>query len=210
MGTVLGYLAVIAGVVGLYYMNRCYRIPARPFWNHWQVASSFLGSSLSLGALCASALVIPAAIAAGYEVSRVLQVLAAILVVGVAIEALGLIVHARDMRAAEHEGAAAHYVQTTTFGKSYLLRNLLLAAVLIAAVLIVNLEPNETAALVGWLVVGLLLSASSLIGRALFYVLVIPTTMPGAFFWRNKGFEQHARDIGLANMPQVGVVPDSH
>jgi hypothetical protein len=40
--------------------------------------------------------------------------------------------------------------------------------------------------------------------------LVIPTTMPGAFFWKNKGFEQHARDIGLANMPQVGVAPLRH
>jgi hypothetical protein len=47
-------------------------------------------------------------------------------------------------------------------------------------------------------------------GRALFYVLVIPTTMPGAFFWHNKGFETHARETGLAQWPQVGVVPDSH
>jgi hypothetical protein len=51
---------------------------------------------------------------------------------------------------------------------------------------------------------------TSLVGRALFYVLVIPTTMPGAFFWKNKGFEQHARDIGLAHLPQVGVVPLKH
>jgi len=54
------------------------------------------------------------------------------------------------------------------------------------------------------------LVVASLMGRALFYVLVVPTTMPGAFFWKNKGFEQHARDIGLADMPQVGVVPNRH
>ncbi len=30
--------------------------------------------------------------------------------------------------------------------------------------------------------------------------------MPGAFFWKNKGFIEHARDIGLADKPQVGVV----
>ena len=52
--------------------------------------------------------------------------------------------------------------------------------------------------------------AVAVVGRALFYVLVVPTTMPGAFFWKNKAFEQHARDIGLADMPQVGVVPDRH
>jgi hypothetical protein len=34
--------------------------------------------------------------------------------------------------------------------------------------------------------------------------------MPGAFFWRNKGFQEHARETGLANMPQVGVIPDTH
>ena len=43
-----------------------------------------------------------------------------------------------------------------------------------------------------------------------FYVLVIPTTMPGAFFWRNRGFEEHARATGLADMPQVGVLPECH
>jgi hypothetical protein len=51
---------------------------------------------------------------------------------------------------------------------------------------------------------------TALISRTLFYVLVIPTTMPGAFFWKNKDFEEHARDIGLANMPQVGVVAHGH
>lgn len=65
-------------------------------------------------------------------------------------------------------------------------------------------------ALAGWSFAGLLLLATSIVGRALFYVLVIPTTMPGAFFWKNKGFEQHARDIGLAEMPQVGVIPNAH
>ncbi|MFZ5530475.1 MAG: aspartate carbamoyltransferase, partial [Pseudomonadota bacterium] len=64
--------------------------------------------------------------------------------------------------------------------------------------------------LLGWVMVGGVLVATSLISRALFYVLVIPTTMPGAFFWKNKGFEQHARDIGLADMPQVGVATLRH
>jgi len=35
--------------------------------------------------------------------------------------------------------------------------------------------------------------------------------MPGAFFWKNKGFEQHAKDIGLAaSMPSAGIVDSSH
>ena len=68
--------------------------------------------------------------------------------------------------------------------------------------------PQWTGAAVATLVLSVL--ATAIIGRALFYVLVIPTTMPGAFFWRNKGFEEHARDSGLAEMPQTGVVPLGH
>jgi hypothetical protein len=50
----------------------------------------------------------------------------------------------------------------------------------------------------------------AVVGRALFYVLVVPTTMPGAFFWKNKGFEEHARATGLAVRKQVGVVHHAH
>jgi hypothetical protein len=47
-------------------------------------------------------------------------------------------------------------------------------------------------------------------GRSLFFVLVIPTTMPGAFFWKNDGFVEHARETGLAEAEQVGVVYERH
>ena len=108
------------------------------------------------------------------------------------------------------EGAAAHYVQQTTFGKTYIARNVTLAISLVIALAYCVWNPT------GWIAGSFaVLFAGALItalvaGRALFYVLVIPTTMPGAFFWKNKGFEQHAKDIGLADMPQVGVVPHAH
>jgi hypothetical protein len=86
--------------------------------------------------------------------------------------------------------------------------NLLLACGLLATMLLQGSAGPIT--LLGWAVVGATAVATSVIGRALFYVLVIPTTMPGAFFWRNKAFEEHARDIGLANLPQVGVAPLRH
>ena len=54
------------------------------------------------------------------------------------------------------------------------------------------------------------MAPSATVSRALFYVVVVPTTMPGAFFWKNKGFEKHARDIGLAANPAVGVAPNDH
>jgi hypothetical protein len=33
--------------------------------------------------------------------------------------------------------------------------------------------------------------------------------MLGAFFWKNKDFEEYASGSGLANMPQVGVIAQS-
>lgn len=34
--------------------------------------------------------------------------------------------------------------------------------------------------------------------------------MPGAFFWKNKGFVEHARETGLADMQQLGVAYEQH
>ena len=61
-----------------------------------------------------------------------------------------------------------------------------------------------------WVVLALVNCFTATIGRALFYLLELTTTMPGAFFWKNKGFEQHARDIGLADNPATGVAPLAH
>ena len=121
------------------------------------------------------------------------------------VKVVGLLAHARALKSAHSEGAASFYEQTTTYGYPYWLRNGLLGlSLLLIAVIVVTGNPL--------LFVPLTLSAmtAAIIGRALFYVLVIPTTMPGAFFWRNRGFEEHARQTGLAAMPQVGVLPDAH
>ena len=37
--------------VGGYYMIKLYRIPARPFWNHWHTDAAFVGTAFSLGGL---------------------------------------------------------------------------------------------------------------------------------------------------------------
>jgi DMSO reductase iron-sulfur subunit len=208
-----GLLGIVAGAVGLYYMTRCYRIKARPFWDHWQVATAFGGSALSLGSVLAAAALLPTLLLAGLPYADAALVCAALLALGLAVEGLGHIGHARDLGRAEHEGGASYYVQTTTFGKTYRLRNVLLGAnLLLVASVVVALATGHAGpwVLVNLVLAGALLLATSLIGRALFYVLVIPTTMPGAFFWKNKGFEEHARAIGLAHMPQVGVAPLRH
>ena len=129
---------------------------------------------------------------------------------GLVLEGVGLVFHARAMQRQSSEGAASHYEQGTTFGKTYWLRNGLLAAGALTVPGLAFSDASGWAGLAGWIVAALLVYFASIIGRALFYVLVIPTTMPGAFFWRNRGFQEHARETGLADMPQVGVVPGAH
>ena len=178
------------------------------------MGTAFGGNALSLGALLAGAAAITTLALGGESVWQLTGVCAGVLCLGMLVEAIGHVAHGRDMGAAEHEGGAAHYVQTTTFGKTYLLRNTLLGLnlALVSALLVGTLVSQSAGwlTLAGLALVGVLLLCTSVMGRALFYVLVIPTTMPGAFFWKNKGFEQHARDIGLAHMPQVGVPPLRH
>jgi DMSO reductase iron-sulfur subunit len=205
-GTMRGLLAVVGlagGAVGGYYMYKLYRIPARPFWNHWHTGAAFAGTALSLGSLFLAL----SASAFGVLTADLARVLTGVTALGLALEAVGLAFHARHLKAQESEGAASFYEQTTTYGYPYWLRNGLLAASLLLAAGMGGTGTANPAVLV--LLASAVLSVA-ILGRALFYVLVIPTTMPGAFFWRNPGFQSHAREIGLAKMPQVGVIPDNH
>ena len=204
---IFGALAVPAGLTALYYMYRCYRIKARPFWDHWHAAASFFGTLLSLGPVVIGAIAVPTLLFLGEPVAALLSTLGSLMTIGLALEAYGLYNHHKDLSAAEHEGAASHYIQRTTFGKTYLLRNVLLGLNLTVVIGLSVWSSDSVLSLALWSLLALSMLTSALIGRALFYVLVVPTTMPGAFFWKNKGFEQHARDIGLADMPQVGVAP---
>ncbi|MBI4990023.1 MAG: dimethyl sulfoxide reductase anchor subunit [Rhodocyclales bacterium] len=194
-----------AGLVGIalggYYMVRLYRIKARPFWDHWQTGASFAGTGLGLGGLLLGLL----ALAQGVMSVELASALGGAMAAGFALEGVGLIFHARAMKSRGNEGAASHYEQTTTYGWPYLLRNGLLG---LALPLAAALAMGGQAALFAPL--ALVAVAAAILGRALFYVLVIPTTLPGAFFWRNKGFVEHARETGLAKFPQMGVIAEKH
>ena len=134
---------------------------------------------------------------------------ASVALIGVVLEAVGLVAHARDLKKNKGEGAVSHFEQTTRYGKSYLLRNALIVLNIAALITIITTTGlNGTLGVVIGTLLVISLIASAIISRALFYVLVIPTTMPGAFFWRNKGFQEHARETGLAEMQQVGVLPE--
>jgi DMSO reductase anchor subunit len=201
--TFAGYGAALSGIAALYFMHRIYRIPARPFWNHWQVLTSFYGSMLTLGPLAVGLTFAPLE-----DGGTLLGTLAWMVVAGFTLEAVGLIAHARDMKRQGGEGAAAQYVQTTQFGHSYLARNGVLGVTLLGVLAFALLAPQGGVAV--WVLIALAATLAAVVGRMLFYALVIPTTMPGAFFWRNPAFQEHARETGLAKMPQVGVAMDCH
>jgi len=201
--TLFSVSGLIGGAFGGYYMHRLYRIPARPFWDHWHTGAAFLGTALSLGAL----LLALVGLGAGTLTPNVGKILAAIAALGMAVEAAGLVFHARDLQARGDEGAASHYEQTTRYGYSYWLRNGLLGSGLAIASALAATGGVDPAA---WLLLAALAVSASILDRALFYVLVIPTTMPGAFFWKNRGFVEHAREVGLAEMPQLGVAYERH
>jgi len=139
-----------------------------------------------------------------------IQLLAMIIMAGLFIEGTGYILHAWDMKRIENEGAASHYRQATQYGKSYILRNVLLGLNIALAIIIAMIGIKDTMGLVLGVILVLSMLVMGAIGRSLFFVLVIPTTMPGAFFWKNQGFVDHARETGLAEMQQVGVVYERH
>jgi DMSO reductase iron-sulfur subunit len=208
--TLCGWGAVLSGLAALYFMHRIYRIPARPFWNHWQVLTSFYGSMLVLGPLLVGLVTITVQQYAGQSWPASVAPLAFIMLAGIALEAVGLYRHALDLCHGSGEAQASHYTQTTTFGHTYVARNAGLGLAFILLLALGVTAPGGVFGIAAWLLTAAVITATAVVGRALFYALVIPTTMPGAFFWRNKGFEEHARATGLAEMPQVGVLPDCH
>ena len=199
-------LGLIGFVIGSYYMYKLYRIKARPFWDHWQTATSFYASMLILGSLFIGIFTYVSM----PENTEFLQKISLMIALGLGIESIGLLAHASYLKNGLGEAKATQYEQTTTYGKTYRLRNSLLAFSIGAALIIgmvdlpVLLEMMLTTALI------LSVLVSAYLGRILFYALVIPTTMPGAFFWKNKGFVDHARETGLADMQQLGVAYEQH
>ncbi len=204
---IVGLLALVMGPIFIYAMHKIYRIKARPFWNHWQVLTTFFGNTLALGALLVAVAFSLSLALQAESFGPVISLLAPILFIGLLIEGYGLYQHKKDLEKSGGEGAAAQLVQESTFGKTYQARNMaLISAIILVGILSITAIDGYIGVF-AWLALSAFIIATAVIGRALFYVLVIPTTMPGAFFWKNAGFQDHARESGLADMQQVGVLP---
>ncbi len=188
---------------GGYYMYRLYRIPARPYWDHWHTGAAFVGAGLTLGAVLLALM----ALVFGEMSTAQARLFAGCAALGLLLEGFGLYRHYRDLGHSESEAAASFYEQGTAYGWSYWLRNGLLVSAFALAVVIML---SGTVSVWAFALLIVATWASAILGRALFYVVVIPTTMPGAFFWKNRGFVEHARETGLADMPQLGVAYERH
>jgi DMSO reductase iron-sulfur subunit len=206
----IGVVTVIAGVAALYFMHVIYRIKARPFWNHWQVLSSFFGNTLTLGAVFVGVYFSVLLHYQGQSYTSMLNMLALPMIAGMVLEGIGQTFHVRFLKRTGGEAAASHYQQCTTYGKTYRLRKIFMLSLPVIVAVLALVSPHGMIGLAAWFVLTILIVASALIGRMLFYVLVIPTTMPGAFFWGNKGFQEHAIETGMAKQPQTGVVDLKH
>ncbi len=205
-----GWGAAVAGVTALWLMHRIYRIRARPYWNHWQVLTSFYGAMLSLGSATVALAYGAVLWQEGTPAGALLSTLALVGLTGLALEALGAWRHDLYLRRSGGEAAAALRRREAEFGRAEGLRRGLAAVAFLLLGVIAAAPEAVSWSYPLWLLAAVTIVLQELVGRALFYVLVVPTTMPGAFFWRNAAFQAHARSAGLADMPQVGVVADTH
>ncbi len=202
--------AVAMGPLGLYCMYRCYRIPARPFWNHWHTGGVFTASALILGPLLIGFIFGITAFLHGEETVRLFSYLAWPLFTGTLLQEVSLVSHLDYLKKKGEEAAVSRMLMLNRFGKTYIARYVSLAILMIGSLLFAFEYIADAWGVFLWGIFFLQAIVHEVIGRAIFYVAVVPTTIPGAFFWGNKSFEKHARESGLAKMPQVGVVPVRH
>ncbi len=210
---IMAILALAGLGFGGYYMYKLYRIPARPYWDHWHTAASFMGTALALGAL----LIGVAALLGEAWDPRLLAVLASLAMGGLALEGAGLAAQWRAQRGAGSEAAVSWLFMTTQYGRTFQLRvALMLAAAALAGVVLTLVPladdgaPHAFGLISAFTALAILMLAQAVLGRSLFYAVVVPTTMPGAYFWKNPGFVEHAREVGLAHMESIGIAYERH
>ncbi|MDH4229626.1 MAG: dimethyl sulfoxide reductase anchor subunit [Nitrospirota bacterium] len=208
----LGGVTAVTGVLGIFCMGMIYRIPARPYWHHPHTFVAFAASGLILGPLGVGAVAGVYTLANGSfsPAVGILQISCAMTaLVTVGLERLSARRHTAWLATTGGEAEAALWLLVGTLHAAYTARGWASLALLpLCTGIVIAPSPElKTAGVLAAL--GTALMAETL-GRLLFYMAVVPTTMPGAFFLKNRGFEKLARETGLAADPAVGVAPDPH
>ncbi len=208
--TVIGSAASVFGPLGIYAMYRCYRIPARPFWDHWHSGAAFASSGFILGSSALALIFGFTGLWASVTVAPLLRVLALFFAGGLLLQGVALHAHLRELTRRGEEAAISRMLMTEQHGKIYRLRLMSWRFLMAGAILFSLFPPSTAGGMLSWALVFFIAVAHEMIGRALFYVSVVPTTVPRGFFWGNQRFENLARTSGLAERPEVGVVMHDH
>ena len=205
--TLLGWGGAVVGPLALYCMSQCYRIKARPFWDHWHVYGAFFASALILGCLVVGFLFGAAEQIDGRAVGPLLGYLALPLLFSLLLQGVSLVAHFRYLKERGDEAAVSRMLLCVTFGKLYITRYISWGILTLLALFFLVEILSGGWGLVVWGLMTLLALAHEVFGRFLFYAAVVPTSHPGSFFFGNNVFVTHAQKTGLANMPQTGVPP---
>lgn len=195
-----GWGTVIFSIASIYSMGMAYRIKARPHWNHWHTEVSFVATVLILGPLSLALITVLVNTITGSPIPiNLFAPIGVLILAGAILQIIALVFHVKYLKAIGGEGSLSREKMLTDFGKTYIARYLSLALIAITALGLIFTNISGEMGLLVLLTFFLLASVHELAGRAMFYVLVIPTTMPGAFFWKNQAFEEHAK-IGRAHV----------
>jgi len=178
LNPLVGVLAVVAGLAGVYASGRLYLVPARPVWNSWRTPVAFFATAAATGPLLAFFTLDRARVSDGWLVALVATA-ALGTIVQVAVQGhLARAVRGRADR--QHRGTA--HLLFERFGGRFQLR-LALAAVALMLLGGALLAPLSGAAAGGRLAAAVVVvTVGELIGRWLFYVTVVPFSVAGSFF----------------------------
>ncbi len=205
-----GWSASLLGPLAIYCMYRCYRIPARPFWDHWHSGGAFFSSGLILGSSIIGLVSATMGLLKDSDTRPLLSLFALFLLFGLIIQRVALYTHLRYLNKKGEEAAVSQMLMIEVFGKTTSARKISSIVLIILALWFSFFPPVSDSGFLVWILMTLLALMHEVIGRALFYVSVVPTTVPRAFFWGNQSFENLARKTGLAQRPQVGVLFEDH
>lgn len=171
MARTLAWAAALAGIALIGVMARIYMIPARPLWDHWLTAASFLLTTLLLGAAAGAAYLERPSLSGAATPGATLMTWHALVAVGGAAclaQLAATLAHPVTGEAVNSSGG--------TFLAGFRLLLLLAGAVLLIFPLAISffrgIQPSRTGIQGRWATSALfVLGASEVLGRALFYAV---------------------------------------
>ncbi len=178
LNPVVGVLAVVAGVAGVYASGRLYLVPARPVWNSWRTPVAFFATAAATGPLLAYFMLDRSRVGNGWLVGLVIAAAFGTLAqVAVQVHLAKAVRHRTDR---QHQGTA--FLLLDRFGGRFQGRMALagMALLLLAGALIEPLAGGAAGGRLGAALV--VVTAGELLGRWLFYVTVVPFRVAGSFF----------------------------